>query len=214
MEKTKTASGRLIYTQIPKVIGEVAAVGKNHRNEQQNYKFRSIDDVYNAINKALAKHEITIAPRYSILENEVKTTAKEDKYGKRETLTRQVVILGQYDVSATDGSTVVVTTIGEANDTSDKAFNKAMTAAYKYFMFQTFVIPTEEEKDTEARIQELIARKKQTMTPDVFTAGEQSMLLMLVDGKTNEQILEMAQKKYDIPAEMQEKILNLSISNE
>ena len=50
---------------------------------------------------------------------------------------------------APDGSSVIAETVGEGLDMSDKASNKAMSAAYKYALFQVFCIPTAEAKDSE-----------------------------------------------------------------
>jgi hypothetical protein len=51
--------------------------------------------------------------------------------------------------TATDGSYCVTETIGEAVDSGDKAANKAMSMAMKYALVDTFLIPTEEPRDTE-----------------------------------------------------------------
>lgn len=42
------------------------------------------------------------------------------------------------------GSSISCTVMGEGRDTSDKATNKAMAAAHKYALLQTFCIPTED----------------------------------------------------------------------
>ena len=61
-----------------------------------------------------------------------------------------ITVDAEYDfVAAKDGSLHTVKVFGEAMDRSDKATNKAMSAAYKYACFQTFCIPTEGDNDTE-----------------------------------------------------------------
>jgi len=92
----------------------------------------------------MADEKITIEPKYSIICNDL---TKNDRGG----LVRSVVIQGSYKIIAEDGSFIEISTIGEAIDHSDKAFNKAMSQAFKYALFQVFMIPTEEEKDTEAK---------------------------------------------------------------
>ena len=52
-------------------------------------------------------------------------------------------------VSAEDGTKHTASTFGEAMDSSDKATNKAMSAAYKYAAFMTFCIPVEGDNDSE-----------------------------------------------------------------
>ena len=149
----------LINEKIPAIIGEVKAVGKDHTNEAQKYKFRAIDDVYNALNSVLAKHKVCIIPKYQIIHNEVitdvKTSEWQGKVTEKKQNTRTVILQGNYKITAEDGSFEEVTTFGEAIDFGDKAFNKAMSQALKYCLFQVFCIPTEEEKDTEARSPEI-----------------------------------------------------------
>src|SRR5688500_11123166 len=51
-----------IYTDIPKIIGSIGAIGKTKRNQQQGYSFRGVDDVYAALSDKLAEHGVTIVP--------------------------------------------------------------------------------------------------------------------------------------------------------
>lgn len=143
-----------IHELIPKITAEVKPVGKDHKNTQQNYKFRSIDDVYNVLNNLLGKYEVSIYPEYEVIKDEVQTTSK----GSTQ---RSVLLKGIFKLVAPDESFEKTVTYGEAIDYGDKAFNKAMSAAYKYALFQTFCIPTEEAKDTE------------TETPQIGKTDEQ-----------------------------------------
>lgn len=152
----------MIHEKIPAIIGEVKAVGKDHTNEAQKYKFRAIDDVYNALNAVLAKHKVSIIPKYSIMYNEVVSELKKSQYGEKMQNTRTVILQGTYKITAEDGSYEEVTTFGEAIDFGDKAFNKAMSQALKYCLFQVFCIPTEEEKDTEMKSPELPVKKAES----------------------------------------------------
>jgi hypothetical protein len=131
-----------IFELLPKIIGEISAVGKDHKNQLQGYKFRSVDDVYNVVNPLLGKYNVCVLPKYQIIKDEVGVNHKG-------TQQKTVILKGEYNFYAPDGSNLQVVTFGEAMDTSDKAYNKAMSTAYKYALFQTFCIPTEEEKDTE-----------------------------------------------------------------
>jgi len=135
-----------VYACIAAVSAEMATVGisKDRKNEQQHYKFRGIDDVYNALAPMLAKHKLVIIPR--IIAREV----VERQTQKGGTLF-YVTVTAEFDfVSAEDSSQVTVRTFGEAMDSADKATNKAMSAAYKYAAFQTFCIPTEGDNDADA----------------------------------------------------------------
>ena len=52
----------MIYRALAGVIADVGAVAKDKVNKMQGFKFRSIDDVYNALHPALAKNKVVIVP--------------------------------------------------------------------------------------------------------------------------------------------------------
>lgn len=143
-----------VYKAINAVQADLAQIGitKARRNTQgAGYNFRGIDDVYNVVSPLLAKHGLCILPR--VLSREcVERSAKSG--GALFYVTVEV----EFDlVSAEDGSKHTIKTFGEAMDSSDKATNKAMSAAYKYAAFQAFAIPTEGDNDTENATHEVAA---------------------------------------------------------
>jgi hypothetical protein len=109
-----------------------------------SYKFRGIDDIYNALSVIMAKHGLCILPSYSNKQIIERTSAKGNALF-------YTTIDGKFKfVSKHDGSFDTVDMVGEAMDSGDKGTNKAMSAAYKYACLQTFCIPTEaESKDSE-----------------------------------------------------------------
>lgn len=126
-----------IYKAISGVIADIGAVKKDGVNSQQKYKFRSIDDVYNALNPALAKNKIFIVPE--VLEE--RREIKQMKSGAEPVF---VICKIKYTFYADDGSFVEAVVIGEGMDYGDKATNKAMAIAFKYACFQVFCIPTDD----------------------------------------------------------------------
>lgn len=126
-----------IYKAISGVIADIGAVGKDGENVQQKYKFRSIDDVYNVLNPALAKNKVFIVPE--ILEE--RREIRQMKSGAEPTF---VICKIKYTFYAEDGSFIEAVVIGEGMDYGDKATNKAMAIGYKYVCFQVFCIPTED----------------------------------------------------------------------
>jgi len=136
-----------IYKAINAVQTELSTIGitKDRTNSQgSGYKFRGIDDVYNAISPLLAKHGLCILPR-------VLTRECVERISKSGGALFYVTVEVEFDfVSAEDGSKHTVKTFGEAMDSGDKATNKAMSAAYKYAAFQAFSIPTESDNDADA----------------------------------------------------------------
>jgi hypothetical protein len=136
-----------VYAAIAQVMAEVAKKGvpKRQRNATDGYAFRGIDDVYNALSRALSKHRLCILPQ--ILERIV----TERRGAGSEVLCHVTIRAAFTFVAVEDGSSHTVEIYGEALDSSDKATAKAMSAAYKYACFQTFCIPTEGDNDADAR---------------------------------------------------------------
>jgi hypothetical protein len=126
-----------VYEAIASVAGELSKEGILKNKTAQGYKFRGIDDIYNTIAPMLYQNKLVIIPRC------IERTFVE-RVSKNGTAMFYVTVKSEFDfVSAVDGSKHTACTYGEAMDTSDKATNKAMSAAYKYAAFQTFCIPTE-----------------------------------------------------------------------
>lgn len=157
-----------IYKAISGVIADIGAVGKDGVNVQQKYKFRSIDDVYNALNPALAKNKVFIVPE--ILEE--RREVKQMKSGAECTF---VICKIKYTFYAEDGSFIEAIVIGEGMDYGDKATNKAMAIGYKYVCFQVFCIPTEDMmNDPDKESPELAEGKAQGSTKQKTSSAKTS----------------------------------------
>lgn len=124
---------------------DVGAIGKNNTNTAQGFKFRGIDNFVNALYPALTKHGVFMTPRTVEFKQELKeVTRSNGKAG----IDKHVTLLVEYDFYAEDGSKVTVGPIAaEGLDSGDKATNKALSAALKYALIQTFSIPTEDMVD-------------------------------------------------------------------
>lgn len=153
MSDTTTSTPKAVYGCIAAVTKELskAGIGKDKRNEQQGYRFRGIDDVYNALAPILAAHGLVILPRMTGRSVTERQTLKGG-------VLFYVVVEAEFDfIAASDGSLHTIRTYGEAMDSGDKATNKAMSAAYKYAAFQAFCIPTEGTPDADATTHEVAA---------------------------------------------------------
>lgn len=140
-----------IYQSISGVMADIGAIGKNDVNEYDKYKFRGIDAVYNALQPALVKHGVFIVPNLLELTQDDRQTSK----GGTQIHSKVKV---EYTLYAEDGSFINGIFPGEAMDRSDKSINKAMTAAYKYMLFEIFTIPTEDNKDADSESPEAGAK--------------------------------------------------------
>ena len=141
-----------VYQAINAIQADLCKEGiaKSRTNTQgSGYKFRGIDDVYNALSPLLAKHGLCILPRMI-------ARSCEERASRAGGALFYVTVEAEFDfVSSKDGSSHIVRTYGEAMDSSDKATNKAMSAAYKYAALMTFGIPTEGDNDADAHTPEL-----------------------------------------------------------
>lgn len=144
-----------VYAAIAGVMADLAKEGiaKDRNNQSQGYKFRGIDDVYNALAPVLAKHQLLMLPR--VIGREVV-----ERTNNKGTALFYVTVDVEFSlVCAEDGSAHVIRTCGEAMDSGDKASNKAMSAAYKYAAMQAFCIPTEGDNDADAHTHEVAPRQ-------------------------------------------------------
>lgn len=142
MEKMIEAP-KMIYASIAAIMGEIGAIGKNKRNEQQKFMYRGIDDVMNTLNPLFAKHQVFVVPEVLDKSREERTT----RNGGNLIYTTLTV---RYTFYAADGSFITAQVVGEGMDSADKSTNKAMAVAMKYAMFQVFCIPTEEMVDPDS----------------------------------------------------------------
>lgn len=134
---------------LPLVMRDIGAIGKNKANNQQNYFFRGVDDVLNTVSPACVKHNVRV--ECFIVESQHETIypdeTKKAKYRVSATLKMRLKF------TAPDGSNHTSEAIGQAFDyNGDKAFNKAMSAAFKYACFLGLVIPVEgilDDSDTD-----------------------------------------------------------------
>ena len=152
-----------IYKAIAAVLSDVGAVGKDGQNAFDKYRYRSIDAVMNAMHPAMAKYGVFVMP-------EVLEQSREERGSRSGGVLIYSIIKVRYTFYAEDGSSLTATVIGEGMDKGDKSVNKAMSAAFKYALFQVFCIPTDEFSDSEDESPE--ARQKPKNKIDEYAKRE------------------------------------------
>lgn len=122
--------GIAIVRELVDVAAKVGPVAKAEEHGQ-GYKYRGIETIMAAI----AEHLNTagIVPIPSVRHHSTVSPAE----GKTRIIR---VVVDYYLVSATDGSMLVASMIGEGADGLDKASSKALTAAYKYLWLEVLKI--------------------------------------------------------------------------
>jgi hypothetical protein len=140
-----------VYTAINAVSRELSrrGVAKLQTNVEEQYQYRSIDEVLNRLSPILAKHKLCMLPR--VLERSCV-----ERNGDNGTFLVSVSLKVAFDlVSAQDGSTHVIEAYGEALDGGDKGTSKAMSSAFKYALLQAFCVPVLGVEDADARTYQL-----------------------------------------------------------
>lgn len=150
-----TESGEsLIFIQMAKVIQDVGAIGKNQTNTHQGFKFRGIDDLYNACHDAFARHHIFSTQE--VLEHLV-----EEGKTRNGSVNFHHRVLLKIKFHTLDGSSVESVLWGESMDTQDKGMNKAYSIAMKYALIQALMIPTADLEDPDRHTTEVAPRGSQ-----------------------------------------------------
>ena len=128
-----------IFQIFAAVKREVRAVGKDQRNQQQNFNFRGVDAVVNAAAPALDKHGVITLP---VLEEIEYTTVE---VGQKRTPMAHVRVKVTYRFHGPAGDHLDALVPGEAMDSGDKGTAKAMSVAYRIALIQALNLPTSDE---------------------------------------------------------------------
>jgi hypothetical protein len=128
---------KTVVQALSAVMEDVRAVGKDSRNTDQNYKFRGIDAVMNAVGPALRRHGVVVVP------NLVEATYR-DVLTSREKRSRECTVKVRYVFYGPAGDSIECVTPGESMDFGDKGAAKAMSVAYRIALLQALCLPTDD----------------------------------------------------------------------
>lgn len=127
-----------IIELLSRVMEDVGSVRKGERNQAQNFNFRGIDAVVNAVSPVLRKHGVVVTPEVQSMEY---TTVE---VGKNRTTMGHARVTVTYKFYAPDGTFLPATVCAESMDSGDKATAKAMSVAFRTCLLQTLVLPTDD----------------------------------------------------------------------
>ena len=126
-----------VYEALSAVMAAVQAVKKDGRNTEQNYVFRGIDAVVNAVGPELRAHGVLVIP-------ELLEVAYRDVLTSRGKPSRECTVQVRYRFYGPAGDYIDCTSPGEAMDFGDKGTAKAMSVAFRVALLQALCIPTDE----------------------------------------------------------------------
>lgn len=127
-----------IVKLINRCMEDAGAVRKTERNNHQNFNFRGIDSVVNAVSPAFRKHGVVVIPQVNDCIYETVTI------GQNRTQMSHVRVNVTYTFHAPDGSSIAATVSAESMDSGDKATAKAMSVAFRTALLQTLCLPTDD----------------------------------------------------------------------
>lgn len=150
-----------IYQRLAMIMFSVEEIKKGKTNTQQNYKFRGIDDIMNALHNLFAVNEVFIRT------NQIVSVERTERPTKSGGTMLYSINDYQFAFCAPDGSEVFSWGRGEASDSADKSSNKAVSVALKYVLLDMFLIPTEEmvKDEADAYTNELGTKPKPAAKP-------------------------------------------------
>jgi hypothetical protein len=141
----------MIYGQMASVLSEVGSISKEKTSQGKfSFKYRSIDDVFNELHAAFAKHHIFLT-----------TTIVDQSMYVIEGRGFHHTARYKFTFHAEDGSSISCETMGECIENGDKGIGKCASYALKTCLLQTFLIPTEDDsKDPDSTHKPVYEAKK------------------------------------------------------
>lgn len=146
-----------VHEAVTAVMEDVGAVRKDGRNTQQNFNFRGVDAVVNAVSPAMRKHGLTVHPS----KVEHRPSSKQLSGGK---IATSIDVIVDYTFTGPEGDTFTAQVAAESFDLGDKATAKAMSVAYRTCLLQTFALPTD-DTDPDEQTYERESRTQQAAQP-------------------------------------------------
>lgn len=154
-----------IIKLLSKCMEDAGAVRKTERNTHQNFNFRGIDSVVNAVSPALRKHGVVVVPQINECVYETVTV------GQNRTQMGHVRVNVTYTFFAPDGSSIGSTVSAESMDSGDKATAKAMSVAFRTALLQTLCLPTDEtDPDADTYVRSDVTQKPAVPAPKSVSA--------------------------------------------
>ena len=169
-----------VHVAWQRVMDQVQAVGKTGHNKTQDYNFRGVDAVVNAVGPALRTHGVIVLPALKSIEY------RDVEVGKNRTLMVSVRLEVRYVIVGPLGDVLEVPNepdfgkvAAEAMDSGDKATSKAMSVAERTFLIQALMLPTHQPDPDEQTYERSAAREPEF----VWTHGAvKARLVELLDG--------------------------------
>jgi ERF superfamily protein len=125
-----------VHTLFLEVMRQVDKITKDDRNVQQGYSFRGVDATVNVVGPALREMGVVCIPV------DMEILADREVATQRGGTMRNVTIRVHWQIVGPLGDTLLAVTLGEANDTQDKAVPKAVSVAFRELWLKGLCVPS------------------------------------------------------------------------
>jgi hypothetical protein len=146
-----------IVQALAAVADDVRQVRKDTKNTAQNFSFRGIDSVLNAVGPAFRKHGVICVPITEQVTYEPMPLAS----GK---IASRCVVHVRYRFHGPASDSIDAVVVGESFDMGDKATAKAYSVAYRTCLLQTLTIPTD-DPDPDSEVYEAAPKPRKAPAP-------------------------------------------------
>ena len=184
-----------IYGAMAKILANIDAVSKDRTSVGKfSFKYRGIDDCMNALHSSFGEAGVFITQK--VLTHEMTVVEGRGLHHIARVL---------FTFWAKDGSSISSEVLGECIENGDKGLGKCMSYALKICLLQTFLIPTEEEKDPDAVNQPITPVKTQPSLQDAFEQSKTRLIARISnsDLAIKDDMIAAAQKTKN-PKELQD----------
>ena len=156
-------SDQSIIKALADVMRDIKYVGKDGKNDFDNYNFRGIDGVMNAVGPVFRKHGVVAIPEVV----DYKRATVESSNGRAMT---SVALQMRVHFYGPAGDSIDATVWGEAFDRGDKATAKAHSVAFRTALLQTLCLPTQDPDPDEFSYQ--ISKTSSEVSPEFRKMAE------------------------------------------
>ena len=155
-----------IYGAMAKILANIDAVSKDRTSVGKfSFKYWGIDDCMNALHSSFGEAGVFLTQK--VLSHEMTVVEGRGLHH----IARVLITFW-----AKDGSSISSEVLGECIENGDKGLGKCMSYALKICLLQTFLIPTEEEKDPDAVNQPITPVKTQPSLQDAFEQSKARLI--------------------------------------
>ena len=142
-----------LFAKILKVASGVEKIEKSGYNKHQNYHYSTEQDLINSIRNLLIENKLIVLTDSET--KEVIKLSKADKSGSGTSESLVTVVNTRHTFCDTEtGATYGIQSTGAGHDVTDKGVYKAITGSVKYFISKNFLVPTEDDPESDGVIKQ------------------------------------------------------------